>query len=96
MTQPILTNQPTWVKNLGTKLIKDVQITVDDKTIYDSTKDKDKEEKLKLIVEIDELKNFGIKSHKEVYLDHSYEEIKFCYEHMKHQYNQLNKSDKTL
>lgn len=89
MTQPTLTNQQKWAKwteSIGEKLIKDIQITIDDKTIYDSTKDKDKEEKIKLIKEIENFKQFGLTYYKEIYINSSYEEIKLCYEYMKHQY----------
>jgi hypothetical protein len=78
-----------WAKKIGEKLIKDIEITIGNKVIYDSTKDKDKEEKMKLIKEIENFKQFGLYYYKKVYLNDSYEEIKFCYEHMKHQYNQI-------
>ncbi len=92
MSQPTLTNQQKWTKwteSIGENLIKDIEITVGNKIIYDSTKDKDKEEKLKLIIEIENFKQFGLTYYKEIYMNSSYEEIKFCYEYMKHQYNQI-------
>ena len=84
-------SQPNWANTIGKNLIKDIQLTIGNDVIYDSTQDKDKEEKLKLLEKIDELKKFGIDNHKIVYLNDSYEEIKFCYEMMKFEYDKLTK-----
>ena len=44
---------------------------------------------LDIFKEIDKLKKLGIDYHKNVYLNDSYEEIKFCYEMMKFEYDKL-------
>ena len=76
-------SQLKWADNIGKNLIKDIKLTIGNGVIYDSSQDKNKEEKLKLLEEIDKLRKLGIDYHKNVYLNDSYEEIKFCYEMMK-------------
>ena len=83
--------QPNWTDAIGKNLIKDIKLTIGNGVIYDSSLDKNKEDKLKLLGEIDKLKKLGIDYHKNLYLNDSYEEIKLCYEMMKFEYDKLTK-----
>lgn len=76
-----------WCDNIELAQIKDIQVVIDDDMRYDSSKNKN--EKIKLLLEIDKLKNLGIKYCENICLNDPYEKIKFCYEMMKFEYNKL-------
>ena len=42
-------SQLKWADNIGKNLIKDIKLTIGNGVIYDSSQDKNKEEKLKLL-----------------------------------------------
>ncbi len=81
-----------WVKKLGQSIIKDVEIKIGTQTVYSSYEDSDKDEKLKLLAEIDDFKKMGLDSGRttnNIYLNSDINDIRFVHQILKTKYNKI-------
>ena len=79
-----MTEWSEWTRKVGASIIKDTELKIGIETVYNSAEDPDKEEKLRLLMKIDELEHQGFTCRPPVYLNSSLNEIRYAYTRLVH------------